>query len=170
MSRRTQIYVMVALLAVLALVLRYNRTRAPELTIFSADEKFRPLEVENPSLRLDLLERIHKLEYAGTHRNIFSASAPPPPPPVVTKNGPQIPPPPPPLEVPAKFFGYVCNPNTGKRRAFFISGEEVYIVSEGETLHSRFRLLRIGNTTAEFEEIGSGRRATLTLEERPPTG
>jgi len=32
-------------------------------------------------------------------------------------------------------------------------------------LQNRFRLLRIGNATADFEEIQSGKRATLLLEQ-----
>jgi len=76
--------------------------------------------------------------------------------------------PPPPLVIPATFFGYVADARTGFRRAFFASGEDVFIIAEGETLMQRFRLLRITNRTAELEEIASGRRTTVTLEERPP--
>jgi len=174
MSRRTQIYLLVALVIVLAGLTVYRLKRSPDLVaVSSASESFQPLKVENPSLRLDLLEKIRKLEYSGTHRNIFTAA--PPPPPVSTATGskkgqPEPPPPPPPLDVPFKFFGYTSDPETGKRRAFFTNGEDVFIVSEGETLVNRFRLLRIGNNTAEVEEISSGRRATLMLEEPPPQG
>jgi len=174
MSRRNQIIALVVLLAVLALVLYHNWSGPSSIPVISAsDGKYQPLSVENPSLRLDLLERIRKFEYTGRHRNIFSASLPPPPLPKVApgKTGPMTPPPPPPLEVPVKFFGYAADPQTGRRRAFFTNGEDVFIVAEGETLLNRFRLLHIGNTTADVEEMASGRRATLVLEEpqgQPP--
>ncbi len=172
MSGRTQIIVFAVLLAILAVILyRSWSSSSPVLPATSAaDGKYQPLAVENPSLRLDMLERIRKFEYSGRHRNIFSASLPPPPAPKVQsgKTGPRPPSPPPPLEVPVKFFGYVSDPQTGLRRAFFTNGEDVFIVAEGETLLSRFRLLRIGNHTADVEEIASGRRATLVLEEQGP--
>ena len=33
--------------------------------------KFTPISVDNPSLRLDKLKKIHSVEYSGRHRNIF---------------------------------------------------------------------------------------------------
>lgn len=171
MSRRNQIIVLGVLLVILAVILYHSWSGPSPLPAISAAEvKYQPLSVENPSLRLDLLEHIRKFEYSGRHRNIFSASLPPPPPPKVdpTKAAQATPPGPPPLDVPVKFFGYAADPQTGYRRAFFTNGEDVFIVAEGETLLNRFRLLRIGNTTAEVEEIASGRRATLALEEPGP--
>ncbi len=172
MSRRTQIIVFALLVVILALVLyrTWSGSSSAVPPTSSADVKYQPLPVENPSLRLDMLERIRKFEYSGRHRNIFSASLPPPPPPNVKpgKAGSMPPPLPPPLEVPVKFFGYVADLRTGLRRAFFTNGEDVFIVAEGEVLLSRFRLLRIGNNTADVEEVASGRRATLAMEEPGP--
>jgi hypothetical protein len=171
MSRRVQVYLLVALLSVLGLIVyRYwfQSPAAPEAS--SANDKFQPLAVENPSLRMDLLQKIRKFEYTGQHRNIFTAILPPPPPPKTgtTTPGPVVPPPPPPLDVPVKFFGYVCDVRTGTRRAFFTNGEDVFILAEGETLLSRFRLVHIGNSSVDLEEIATGRRATLVLEESSP--
>ena len=168
MPRRVQVGVFVGLLGVLIVILYYNWKKAPEApTVSAAGDKFQPLPLENPSLRLDMLERIRRFEYTGRHRNIFSASQPPPEPAKADprKAGPVVPPQPPPLEVPVKFFGYAADPKSGQRRAFFTNGEDVFIVAEGETLLTRFRLLRIGNNSAEVEEISSGRHATLVLEE-----
>jgi hypothetical protein len=156
----------------------YQSNRSPEIApvVSSADEKFRPIAVENPALKLELLERLKKLQYEGSHRNIFSSVAPPPtsaaapPPPSV------IPPPiapgpsgPAPLVIPATFYGFVTDSQTGMRRAFFMEGENVYILAVGETLLGRYRLLQIGNSSVELEEISTGRRATLTMEEPSPT-
>ncbi len=171
MPRRTQIVVLGMLLAVLAVVLYFTWKKTPEPTVVSsANEKFQPLPVEKLTPRKDLLDGIRKLDVKLGNRNIFSASAPPPPPQKANPgtSGLLPPPAPPPVEVPAKFFGYASDPQGGHRRAFFTYGEDVFIVAEGETLMNRFRLLRIGNKTAEVEEIASGRRVTLVLEETGP--
>ncbi|MBI1749900.1 MAG: hypothetical protein HY234_06855 [Acidobacteria bacterium] len=167
MTQRFQLYLLLVLVTVLAGVTLYNWNRSPELVaVFGGDEKFEPLSVENPFLRLDKLERIRKLEYNGSRRSIFTAQLPPPPHPVVAKNDtPAAQLPEPPLTLPVKFFGYATDPNSGRKRAFFTNGEDVFILSEGETLQNRFRLLRIGNTSADFEEMQSGKRATLPLEQ-----
>jgi hypothetical protein len=168
MTQKFQLYLLGALLVLLAGVTLYNWNQSPELAgVFRASEKFEPLSVENPSLRIDKLERIRKLEYNGSRRSIFTAYMPPPPAPVIPKVDPsKLPPPPdPPLTLPVKFFGYATDPNSGRKRAFFTNGEDVFILSEGEMLQNRFRLLRIGNATADFQEIQSGKRATLPLEQ-----
>jgi hypothetical protein len=175
MARRTQIIVL-AVLAVVLIGVLYFQLRRPSggNSTLAAEFKVDPLPVENPLLRRDLLNRIRRFEYSGRHRNIFTGEVPPEEQP--RQEAPQVvpdntPPAPPPVVVPAKFFGYVADSRTGFRRAFFSDGEEVYILAEGEVLLSRFRLLRITNTTADMEEISSGRRTTLVLEEtgQPPS-
>jgi hypothetical protein len=178
MSSRQKRIALLAGLFVLLLLILYLSNRSPEIApvVSSANETFRPIAVENPALKLDLLNRLKKLQYEGSHRNIFSASAPPvsavPPPPSAI-----VPPPlnaagptgPAPLVIPATFYGFVTDAQTGMRRAFFTENENVYIVGVGETLLGRFRLVQIGNSSVEMEEIGTGRRATLTMEEPNPT-
>lgn len=142
----------------------------------SLDTKFTPVAVDNPALRLDILQRFLALEYKGVHRSIFSASVPPPPAPPVSKAplnaAPSVPAGPPPLTVDAKYFGYVSDMGGSHRRAFFATtnNDDVIIAGEGDTLLGRFRVIRLTNTTADVEEVSSGRRATLTLEEPPPNG
>lgn len=176
MSRRAQIYLLAGLGIVLALVLIFGRNQAPTIAGAAGDEKYQPLNVPDPALRIDLLDQIHKQEYTGTHRNIFNAAPPPPPIPQPGQPGyvaPVATPPvdtgPPPVVVPATFFGYAVSTRTGKRQAFFTNGDDVFVVDEGATLLNRFRLLKIGNSTAELEEISSKRRTTVNLEE-PPAG
>jgi len=175
MSRRTQSLVLSGL-AVLLFAVLYLEYRPQDAapTISAASGSFEPLPVENPALRLDLLDRLKKFQYEGSHRNIFSASLPPPvstaPLVPVAPAKPIAPPPPPgppPLVVPATFFGYVTDARTGARRAFFNDTDNVYVVAVGETLLGRFRLVQIGNSTAEMEEVSSGRRTTLTMTEEP---
>ena len=170
----------ITLLAGLGLVFVYiiyisNRPSEIAQVVSSADEKFRPIAVENPALKLELLERLKKLQYQGSHRNIFSSVAPPPasavpppgiaPPPITAPSGPSGPAP---LVVPATFYGFVTDAQTGMRRAFFMEGENVYIIAVGEMLLGHYRLVQIGNSSVELEETSTGRRATLTMEEPNP--
>jgi hypothetical protein len=69
------------------------------------------------------------------------------------------------LQIAARFFGYVVDGVSGRKRAFFNAGEDVFILAEGELLFEKYRLLRIGTSAADFEEVSSGRRASLPLEQ-----
>jgi hypothetical protein len=173
-SRNYRLVALIAVLLVLAYVAYVSlRPSGVGSTVANANNAFVPLAVENPALRLDLLANLKKLEYTGSQRNIFSATPPPPPPKpapaVAAPVGPVVPPPPPPLAIPATFFGYVADASTGTKRAFFNSGDDVFVLGVGDLLLGRFRLLQIGASTAELEETSSGRRATLTLEEPGPS-
>lgn len=127
--------------------------------------------VPNPSLRLDLLERISKLEYSGMHRNIFkSTPLPPPEPPrpampLQPVDARPAQPVDPPLVLPFKFYGYVSDAHAQRLRGFFSSGEDIMVAAEGETVARRFRLVRLTVTRAELEEISTGKKATLQLDE-----
>jgi hypothetical protein len=180
MTRRNQFIVLAVLLAVLAVTAySFYRNFSPEEAAAppaTLDARFTPLAVDNPALRLDILKRFLALEYKGVHRSIFSASLPPPPAPPPSKQvvnvAPGPPPGPPPLTVDAKYFGYVSDMTGSHRRAFFATNnnEDVIIASEGDTFMGRFRVVRLTNTTADVEEVSTGRLATLTLEEPSPNG
>jgi len=155
----------------------YRRyTGADSVPAARLDDKFTPLNVDNPALRLDILQRFLALEYKGVHRSIFSATLPPPPAPPPSAQpvnvAPPVPAGPPPLTVDAKYFGFVSDFSGNHRRAFFATGnnDEIVIAGEGDTLLGRFRVIRLTATTADVEEVASGRRATLTLEEPSPNG
>jgi hypothetical protein len=177
MSKKQKRITLLAGLGLVFLYIIYISNRPSEIAqvVSSADEKFRPIAVENPALKLELLERLKKLQYQGSHRNIFSSVAPPPasavpppgiaPPPITAPSGPSGPAP---LVVPATFYGFVTDAQTGMRRAFFMEGENVYIIAVGEMLLGHYRLVQIGNSSVELEETGTGRRATLTMEEPNP--
>lgn len=177
MSRRTQVGVLIGLLLLLVAVYLANRTQMPGLQgVMASDSSFQPLNVEEPELRLDLLEKLQKLDYpAGSHRNIFSAVALPVEPtpeqmarmhqyPIVNR-----PPPPPPVQVPAQFFGYASMPSSPRRVAFFLNGDDVLVVQEGSVFMGRFRLDKIGNDSADVEEVSSGRHASVPMVQ-PPGG
>ncbi len=182
MTRRNQFIVLVVLLGVLAAVAfnvyrtRYAADAETPKAVFSVDTKFAPLGVDNPALRLDILKRFLALEYKGVHRSIFSATLPPPAEPPRPAQPVNVLPPapsgPPPLTVDAKYFGYVSDYGGSHRRAFFAasSSDDIIIAGEGDTFMGRFRVIRLTNTTADVEEVATGRRATLTLEEPSPAG
>jgi hypothetical protein len=174
MSKKTQWIVLLVLLAILAVVVLISLYRRPSAPVTSSGTtKYSPLGVENSALHWWRLEQARKTEYTKSERNIFSYYVPPPPPPrpptpANGSAGPAIPPPPPPLTLPVKYFGYSSVPGTGQRRAFLTNGEEVFIVGEGEVLLGQFRILHIGNTTLDFEEISSKRQGKVALEAEEP--
>ena len=138
---------------------------------------YRPMSVENPRIHWDHLSDPQEAEYNATGRDIFNwvLPPPPPPPPPIHIPGPgdedfvpPPPPPPPPPKLPLKFFGLGTDAKGASRRAFLTDGDEVFIVAEGETVLGRYRITHIANTSLEFEEISSGRRASKALEEAPP--
>jgi hypothetical protein len=178
MSKRSEIYVLVALLVVLAGVLyvylgHTQSSSTPQ--VVTADTKFHPLDVQEPQLRVDLLAKLQKLEYTGSHRNIFVAAPPPPPKSAVVQApaatvfvGPrqQVLAP---VQVPGELFGYASEPTTGHRVAFFTENDDVIVVAEGATFLNRFRLVHVTDRSADVEEISDGRHATVPMVQ-PPAG
>jgi len=80
MPQRKQIYLLVGLVLVLAVLLWMMR-RGPVAKLAGrspADINFKPLDVKEPHLLHYLLAKLHKLEYTGSHRNIFVGAPPPP--------------------------------------------------------------------------------------------
>jgi len=172
MSKRNQIAatLLAAILLLLAYVIYSNRQPAAVVVATGSAQGFVALAVENPALRLDLLKELKSFDYSGSRRNIFSATPLPVETPAQQAPVLIVAPPiqlagPPPLTVPAMFFGRVTDTNSGSRRAFFSAGDDVYVLGLGEVLLNRFRLLQIGENTAELEELASGRRTTLTMEQ-----
>ena len=176
MSRRNELILLAVLLLVLVVsFFSFSRPSTVPAVSAAAEDRFTPLHVDNPALRLDILKRFLALEYKGAHRSIFAATLPPPPTPPpspVLAPTPVVPSGPPPLTVDAKYFGYVSDLGGSHKRAFFASSnnEDVFIAGEGDTLMGRFRVVRLTPTAADVEEVSSGRRATLVLEEPGPNG
>jgi len=177
-KQKIEISVLVGLLVVGALVYFFNRSQiAGGMPRVSADAKFVPLSVQEPQLRLDLLAKLQKEESLSAHRNIFNATPPPPPPKPGTNPdgtskvvGPPVPPPIPPVQVPGEFFGYAVRPApSGTRFGFFKNGDDVLVVAEGDKFLSNYRLIHIGNDSADVEEISSGRHARVAMVQ-PPAG
>jgi len=177
MRRKIEIYVLIGLLACAAIAYLSNRSQVPGISdVLAADGKFTPLNVQEPQLRLDQLEVLKHSDYNGSHRDIFNYGPPPPPPktPEQIKAeerkipvGPPLPPPPAPVQVPGELFGYASMPNTGKRVGFFKEGDDVLVVAEGDTFLGRFRLVHVGNDSADVEQISDGRHARVNMVQPP---
>jgi hypothetical protein len=174
MTQKKQLYILVGLLALLGLVYFFNSSGSfVGPAAVALDAKFEPLKVEDPALRVYELDKVRKAEYKGAEHNIFVYGPPRPTPEQIKAKeaeahvrpfvGPKPLPPPPPLVVPATFFGYATNPKTKNRLAFFSTTDDVFIVGEGGMLLNRYRLVRIGNVSADLEEVGSGKHATLQM-------
>jgi hypothetical protein len=181
MKQKKQLVVLASLLLVAGFIwFLYLDHGRPGLTADAGSLPQNPklLSVENPQLHNSAVDRARKTEYKSAGRNIFSRELPPPPvkePGKKVRPEPQLPPPPPPpptvSPLPVKFYGFGTVPNGTVRLAFFTNGEDIYVVAEGELLLNRFRILRIGNTNLEYEEVSTGLRGTANLEEQgaPPS-
>jgi hypothetical protein len=143
----------------------------------------------DPTLRLDLLAKLNEVPPAGGGRDLFNFGkaepvklagtepvvhvAPwipigpryvPPPPPHVA------PPPPPPPPIALKYYGICTTRIDGQKTAFFMDGEEILIAVEGMTFKGRYRLLRIGQTSAVVEDMQYKHEQTLPLAEDAQPG
>lgn len=178
-KQRIEISALVGLLAVGALLYLFNRNQiGGGVSPVSADAKFVPLSVQEPQLRLDLLAKLQKEESLSAHRNIFNATPPPRELTLEEKREsehryPTVPAPPPipPVQVPGEFFGYAVRPApSGTRFGFFKNGDDVLVVAEGDKFLSNYRLIHIGNDSADVEEISSGRHARVAMVQPPAAG
>jgi hypothetical protein len=174
MKKQTQLYVLGALVVVLLYIFFFQGRQdgSGVAGVFAYDTKFVPLSVDEPQLRLDLLASLKKLEYTGSHRDIFSAVALPVAPvggekaaekSRWTKQTVTPPPPLPPVQVPGTLYGFAAMKDSGKRVAFFQEGEDVLVVEEGAEFLHGYRLIKIGNDSADVEELSSGRHATVPM-------
>jgi hypothetical protein len=77
------------------------------------------------------------------------------------------PPPPPPPPIPLKFYGYITPSSAGGKRAFFLEGEEIHVVTEGDIVKRRYKIVRIGINSVVVEDTEFKNQQTLPLEEQP---
>jgi hypothetical protein len=187
MKQKRQIIVLVVLVVVAVLVWGYEwRGQSPSTLTAAQIQNYKPLGEENPSVHWGILKHAQETEYTSNGRNPFSVIVPPTPVELKAKRDAEdklrrdtLAATPPPIPAPTtatwppnlKYFGYANVPNEGSvRRAFFTDGDEVYIVTEGDTLLGRYRILKVGNVNLQFQEISSGLPGTAPLEEQaaPP--
>ncbi|HUS05215.1 MAG TPA: hypothetical protein VMZ52_02895 [Bryobacteraceae bacterium] len=173
-----------------AIVNRTSRTRAlqefrPSLKPKKPEDRPDPMAID-PTLRLDLLAKLQKVTVEGNHRNLFDMGQAPPPkgaaqdkdksktpapspilpaPAATAPVTPAAPPPPP--KIPLKFYGYVNPSAQPGKRAFFLDGEDVHVVTEGEIVKRRYKIVRIGINSVVVEDTENKNQQTIPLEETP---
>lgn len=100
----------------------------------------------------------------GTKGAEIAKPVEPPPPPADTGPPPEPQAPP----VPLKFYGYVQG--QGGKRAFFRLGEdEIFMASEGQLIQGRYKIARIGLSSAAVEDtqFKANNQQSLRIEEIP---
>ena len=125
----------------------------------------------DPTLKMNPMLVTESLVYSGTGRNIFSTASMPiipkpvapvrpktPPTPVNTL--PLGPPPPPPIDL--KFFGTATSAN-GKRQAFLLKNDDVFLASDGDVVQRRYRVITVGTNSVLVEDMVTNNRQTLPL-------
>jgi hypothetical protein len=174
-KQKKQFLGLAALLLVALLVWYFQFRSGPAATGFSVDKAtYTPINAQDFSGVLEGLGRAQSTEYKSTGRNIFVAGAVPVEegPKAAVKVpfrtiGPHPDPPPPPAQLSMTFFGYGNLPSGGPRQAFLLDGEDVRIVSEGETVQNHIRILHIGNDSIEFEDLNTHQRGSKNMEAFP---
>lgn len=146
-------------------------------------EKPDPATID-PTLQLDLLARLQKVQPPESMRNIFQYGAAPPPPaakPVeLPKNVPKIainqpppkppgPPPPPPVPTAPpmtfKYYGYKVSKSDGRKEAFLLDGEDIIIAGENDAVKAgRYKVVRIGVNSITIEDTQFKSSQTLPLQ------
>ncbi len=156
----------------------------PTLKRTKPGEALDPSKVD-PTLRLDLLAKVQGVDYNGVERNLFLFGAAKPkvttPPPEAAKPegpkpaaaakpaGAEAPgaapskPPPPPINL--KYFGFANRPGDGRKRAFFLDGEDILVAAEGEVVKKRYKIVRIGINSVVIEDLDFKNQQTLPLQE-----
>ena len=114
MKQKRQVGVLLILILIAAVVwlLNFRSKQVTADVVPSMQDDKSIIELENPQIRMDQIERARRAEYKGSGRNPFSPAPPPQKPtphPDFNKEipGPQLPAPPPlppPLALPAKRF------------------------------------------------------------------
>jgi hypothetical protein len=133
----------------------------------------------DPTLDQAAMLRTESLVYSGSGRNIFSSSYtaelaipsatahvrhhPTPPvyvPPTTPPPPPTCPPSCPPINL--KFFGTATRSN-GLRQAFLLSGEDVYLASVGDIVARKYKIISIGTSNIQVEDLQNKNTQTLPL-------
>jgi hypothetical protein len=126
----------------------------------------------DPTLDETAMLRTESLVYSGNGRNIFSAIYTPPV--VIPTNMPSArpnaavvappvdntPPPPPPINL--RFFGTAARAN-GATQAFLLSGEDVYLASAGDIVARKYKIVSIGTSNIQVEDLQNHNTQTLPL-------
>jgi hypothetical protein len=155
--------------------------RNPRRTGGKKETSFRDID---PSIHLDKLTSFDPGEPLNA-RNMFSIGAPPPERSIGSKTpgagssgsggagsggnpnpspAPVRPAGPPPVVIALKFYGTKTDLAKQRRQGFFAEGDEIYVAAEGDLVANRYRVVRIGDSSAEIEEVSSKMRRQISLQ------
>lgn len=159
----------------------HNTLRMEEVTVEAARGDI------DPTLRLDLLQRLKTVKFTAGNRNLFAAGAvitpqmaaakpvrimpgPLPRPGINPVTGQPIAHAPPPI--PLKFYGFAAPASAnGLRRGFFLDQDNVVVADEGETVKGRYRIVTLQPKSAEVEDLVTKNRQSLAIvPETAPSG
>jgi hypothetical protein len=70
------------------------------------------------------------------------------------------PPPPPPIDL--KFFG-TSTAADGKRQAFLLHGQDVFLATDGEIVQRKYRVVIVSANSVVVEDMANANRQTLPL-------
>lgn len=151
----------------------------------------------DPKLRLDLLAKVRSVDVGPAERNLFAWGSAPPPvlSAEVKKVGPIVPKPPPPggpgsdiaggsphtppPPITLKYYGYTAQRSDGHKRAFFSEGDcsgnaaptaecDIFVAAEGELILKRYKVVRIGASSAEVEDTQFKHTQPLPITQESP--
>lgn len=148
------------------------------------------LSKADPTLRLDLLEKLAAVRVSKVDRSLFEFAAGPPKPaeapkqpepkivpqvarmigpePEPPKPPPPVKPPPPPITL--KFYGSSVPVRGETRRVFLMDGDQVATPAEGEVFKSKYKIVKINTSSVVVEDLEHKNQQTLPIEEVPKTG
>jgi hypothetical protein len=78
--------------------------------------------------------------------------------------GPTGPAAPPPIDL--KFFGMATSTD-GRRQAFLLHGDDVFLASKGDIVQRKYRVIDIGPNSIQVEDLSNNNRQTLPLQATP---
>jgi hypothetical protein len=137
----------------------------------------------DPTIHWELFAKVQEVPPAGGSRNLFQFGQAAPkeaPKLLASKEEPKIrpfygprqpappappPPPPPPPPITLKFYGWSTTTAAGKRMGYFLDGEEILLAGEGDTLKRRYKIVRIGPSSALVEDLDVKRQQSVPLTE-----
>jgi len=158
----------------------HNTLRMEEVTVEAARGDI------DPTLRLDLLQRLKTVKFTAARRNLFEPGAvitpqmpaakpvkiipgplprPGGPNPAVVQAGPAPPPP-----IPLKFYGFAASTN-GSRRGFFLDQDNILVADQGDIVKGRYRIVSLEPKSAEVEDmVTHSRQSLMIVPEMRPSG
>ena len=127
---------------------------------------------QDPTLHPEGMQAAEALLYTGSGRNIFLAGSQPaaariaiPKPIASVRTAPSVPVyigPPAPPAIDLRFFG-TAQRQGGKRQAYFLKGDDVFLASEGDIVGRRYKVGTISQNAAQVTDLTNNNTQNLPL-------